>query len=59
MQRKNGCVNTILFCFDENIFCRVMRHGQEDMDQLSSEVVMKLCEDIQKEDAEGVTKADE
>ena len=30
----------------------VMRHGEE-MQQLSNEVVQKLCEELEKEDAEG------
>ena len=40
------------------IIITVMRHGQKDMDQLSKEVVMKLCAEIEKEDAEGDAKED-
>ena len=42
----------------KGIIITVMRHGQKDMDQLSKEVVMKLCAEIEKEDAEGDAKED-
>ena len=36
----------------KGIIITVLRHGQKDMEQLNTDVVLKLCEDIQKEDEE-------
>tara|TARA_B100000795_G_C22528441_1_gene334123 strand:- start:105 stop:425 length:321 start_codon:yes stop_codon:yes gene_type:complete len=54
-----GCIRTACRVLLETaergakgIMITVMRHGEKDMDRLPTEQVLKLCEDIAKEDAE-------
>ena len=60
---EDECVRMACRCLLETaergskgILITVMRHGQKDMDQLPTEYVLKLCEEIQKEDGEADSK---